>query len=347
MGSASATARSQHSSRAIDPRAREEYLKARNFWKQRTAEALTQAVDHYNLALELDPNYAEAYAGLANCYVVMPLMSTVRMEDSYLRASQATEKALALDDSLAEAHLAAAEIKFYSDWNFPGAEIEFRRSLELDSTDPQAHQWYAEFLSLMGRHPEAIAQIQTAQQLDPSSMIIHHQAGQIYQSARMYPEALLAYRRALMIEPGFGPTYSAMALAYRRQGLYAECLEAERHANPYWDPDGTNLKDLKRVADAYAANGKQGFLRASLTFNKKHPGAAYFFAHDYALLGENDEALKWLQQALASHRPEVLNLQNDPEFDHLRADPRFQEIAKKVGIPQPARAESAGRGGSS
>jgi tetratricopeptide (TPR) repeat protein len=242
---------------------------------------------------------------------------------------------------LSQAHLAAGEIRLYSDWNFPAAEREFRRSIELDSNDAQAHQWYAEFLSLMGRHLEAIAQIETAQHLDPSSMIIHHQAGQIFQAARMYPEALREYQRALMIQPGFGPTYSVVALAYLRQGRYAECLDADRQANLYWDPGGTATKDLQHVADAYRAGGKQAYLRARLEFSKKHPPRLYYFAHAYALLGENYQALQWLQKALDAHQPEILNLQNDPEFDHLRSDPRFQEIAKKVGLPpSPDPAES-------
>ncbi len=319
--------------RSVDPRASEEYLQARTYWKERTAEALTKAIDHYKLAIEIAPDYAEAYAGLANCYVVLPMLTTVSAEDAHLKARQAAEKAVALDDSLGQGHLAAAEIKLYSDWDFPGAEKEFRRALELDSNDAQTHQWYAEFLSLMGRHREAIAQIQAALQLDPSSMIIHHQAGQVFQAARMYPEAMQEYRRALMIQPGFGPTYSAVAIAYLRQGRYAECLEADRQANVYWDPGGTAIKDLQRVADAYRAGGREAFLRARLEFNKKHPPRAYFFAYNYALLGENDQALQWLRKALDAHHHDILNLQNDPEFDHLRSDPRFMEIANKVGLP--------------
>ena len=317
--------------RSIDPRAREEYLLARNLWKLRTAEALAQAVDHFSLAIEHDPSYAEAFAGLANCYVVMPMLSTVPTYDTYQKARQAAEKALALDDSVAEAHLAAAEVKLYSDWNFAGAETEFRRALELDSNDAQAHQWYAEFLSLMGRHQKAISEIHVAQHLDPLSMIIHHQAGQIYQNARMYSEAYLEYRKALMIQPGFGPTYAAMMLAFRREGRYPECVEAQRQANRYWDPGETSIEDLKHMADA-SVRGKQAYLRAALEFNKKHPSTAYNAAFDYALLDENEEALQWLQRSLEVREPQIINLLNDPEFDHLRADARFQEIVKKVGV---------------
>ena len=162
-----------------DPRAQEEYQQARNYWKLRTAEALTKAVDHYNAAIEADPNFAEAYAGLANCYIVMPLLSAVASEDAYANARRAADKAVALGDSVAQAHLAVAEVRLYLDWNFPKAEAEFRRAIELDNNYPQVHQWYAEYLSLMSRHPEAINEIQAALRLDPSSMIVHHQAGQI------------------------------------------------------------------------------------------------------------------------------------------------------------------------
>jgi DNA-binding winged helix-turn-helix (wHTH) protein/Tfp pilus assembly protein PilF len=317
--------------RSIDPRAHEEYLQARNFWKQRTAEALTHAVEHFNLAIEHDPGYAEAYAGLADCYVVMPMLSTVPTNDSYVKARQAAEKALALDESVAGGHLAAAELNLYSDWNFAGAETEFRRALALDSNDAQAHQWYAEFLSLMGRHPEAITEIHLAQHLDPLSMIIHHQAGQIYQNARMYPEAFLEYRKTLMIQPGFGPTYAAMMLAFRREGRYKESVEAQRQANRYWDPGETSIEDLKRLAEA-SGRGKRAYLRAALEFNRKHPSTAYNAAFDYALLAENEKALQWLQKSLEAREPQIINLLNDPEFDHLKSNPRFQEIVKKVGL---------------
>src|SRR5258708_24857043 len=176
------------------------------------------------------------------------MVSTVPVDDPYVKARQAAAKALALDDSVAEAHLAAAEINLYVDWDFPSAGKEFRRALELEPDGAQAHQWYAEFLSLMGRHQEAIAQIRAAQHLDPSSMIIHHQAGQVFQEARMYSDALAEYRRALMIQPGFGPTYSMIALAYRRLQRYPECLEADPHAQPFADPRGTPLKHPHRIA---------------------------------------------------------------------------------------------------
>jgi tetratricopeptide (TPR) repeat protein len=267
---------------------------------------------------------------------VLPMLSSVPHENTYPKARQAAEKAMSLDDSLAEAHLAAAEVKLYSDWDFSGAEREFLRSLTLDSNYAQAHQWYAEFLSLMGRHSEAVAEIRAAQKLDPSSMIIYHQAGQVFQAARQYDEALKQFQKALQIQPGFGPTYGAVALTYRRQGRYPECVKAQMQANAYWDPSGTEVRDLKSVAHAYSDSGVRGFFLATLEFDKKHPPsrAAYRFAGDYAELEENDQALQWLQKSWEAREVEFLGVRNDPEFDRLRSDPRFQKLLQNAGLPR-------------
>jgi DNA-binding winged helix-turn-helix (wHTH) protein/tetratricopeptide (TPR) repeat protein len=318
--------------RSVDPQAYEEYVQGRQYWRERTAEALAKAVDHFGRAIDRDPNYAAAYAALANCYVVSPMLSTVPKESAYAKARQAAERALKLDDSVAEAHLAIAEISLYSDWDFPAAEKEFKRALELDSSNAQAHQWYAEFLSLMGRHAEAIAEIQTAEQLDPLAMIIYHQAGQVFQAARQYDKALEQYRRALQILPGFGPTYSAMAIAYRRQGNYPAYLEAERQAGLYWDAGGTSVGDLENVAKAYSDSGERGFLLAMVEFEKKHPRATYYTAWSYAQLGDNEQALHWLQKSFQAREIEILGVQNDPEFDSLRSDPRFQKLVRAIGL---------------
>jgi DNA-binding winged helix-turn-helix (wHTH) protein/Flp pilus assembly protein TadD len=320
--------------RPADPQAYEEYLQARHYWRERTAEAIAKAVDHFSRATERDPNYAEAYAGLADCYVVLPMMSTVPREIAYIKAREAAGQAMRLDNSLAEAHLAAAEIKLYGDWDFAGAEKEFRRTLELDPNFAQGHQWYAEFLSLMSRHFEAIAEIQTAQRLDPLSMIIYHQAGQIYQAARRYQEASEQYRKALEIQPGFGPTYTVLAFMYRRQHNYPASLEAMRQANSYWDSGGTVQQDLDRIAEAYSKSGEHGYDLAIVEFEKKHPGVLYYRAWNYALLGHHEQALYWLQKSLEARELEILSLQNDPEVDSLRPDPRFQALVKKIGLTQ-------------
>jgi DNA-binding winged helix-turn-helix (wHTH) protein/Tfp pilus assembly protein PilF len=320
--------------RQVDPQAYEEYLQARVYWKQRTAEALRKAVDHFSRATEHDPHYAEAYAALANCYVVLPMLSTVPRENAYIKAREAADQAIRLDDSLSDAHLAIAEVKLYGDWDFAGAEKEFKRTLELDPNYAQGHQWYAEFLSLMSRHSEAIANIQTAQRLDPLSMIIYHQGGQIYQGARRYKEASEQYRKALQLQPGFGPTYSALGILYRRQHNFLANLEAQRQANFYWDPGGTVQQDLNKIFEAYSKSGERGYGLAMVEFEEKHPGQFYYRAWNYALLGENEQALHWLQKSVEARESEILSIQNDPEVDSLRTDPRFRAMVKKIGLTQ-------------
>jgi DNA-binding winged helix-turn-helix (wHTH) protein len=318
--------------RPVDPQAYEEYLQGRRYWRERTPAALAQAIDHFGHAVDRYPNYAAAYAALANCYMVYPMLSAVPKENAYVKARQAAGRALKLDDSLAEAHLAMAEISLYADWDFPAAEKEFKRALELDFSNAQAHQWYAEFLSLMGRHAEAITEIQTAEQLDPSAMIIYHQAGQVFQAARQYDKALEQYRRALQIQPGFGPTYSAMAIAYRRQGRYQASLETDRQADMYWNPGGTSLADLEKVDRAYRKLGEHGYLISMLAFEKEHTGSTYHVAWAYAQLGDNEQALRWLQRSFQAREIDILGVRNDPEFDSLRGDPRFQRLVQAIGL---------------
>ena len=137
-----------------------------------------------------------------------------------------------------------------------------------------------------------------------------------------------------MIQPGFGPTYAAMALVYRAQGAYVESAEARRNADLYWDPGGTSVKDSQSLADAYKTGGRRAFFRAELAFHEKHPGPDYDTARIYGLLGERDKTLHCLRQALTSRRPEILNVQNDPEFDSFRADPAFEAIVKEIKFPR-------------
>jgi tetratricopeptide (TPR) repeat protein len=181
-------------------------------------------------------------------------------------------------------------------------------------------------------HQCLVAEIQTAEQLDPSAMIIYHQAGQVFQAARQYDKVLEQYRRALEIQPGFGPTYSAMAVAYRRQGLYQASLEADRQADLYWNPGGTSLSDLEKVARAYGNSGERGYEIAMLAFEKKHSGTTYHVAWAYAQLRDNEQALRWLQKSFQARETDILGVRNDPEFDPLRDDPRFQQLVQAIGL---------------
>src|SRR5947209_14991809 len=187
--------------RTLNPNAFEDYLKGRHYWALRTEEGLVKAIEYFNRAIQEDPGDARSYAGLANCYIVQPMITQADEKETPQKAKDAAQKALQLDDSLAEAHLAIAEIDFYQDWNFSAAEKEFRRTLELNPNSATAHQWYGEFLSLFGRYEEGIRELETAIALDPLSAIVHHQAGQTFQQARQYDRAIQEYQQALKLSP--------------------------------------------------------------------------------------------------------------------------------------------------
>jgi len=196
--------------RTLNPEAFQDYLQGRHYWALRTKDSLTKAVEYFNRAIQEDPNAARSYAGLAHCYIVLPMLTDMSEGEGFDKAQEAANRALALDDSLPEAHLAIAEALLYHDWNFAGAEKEFRKTLELNPNYSTGHQWYGEFLSFMGRHEEAIRELQMAIALDPLSAVIHHQAGQAFQEARQYEAALEQYREALKLSPGFSSRYETM-----------------------------------------------------------------------------------------------------------------------------------------
>jgi len=319
-----------------------EYQLGRDLWKRRNPESLAQAIEHYNKAVALDPSYAPAYSGLADDYLMLPFLSPITVEESYPKAREAAAKALALDDSLAEAHTSEADVKLYMDWDFAGAEREFRRALGLNPNYATAHQWYAEYLSLMGRNEEAIREIERAMQLEPLSVIMYHEAGQTYQNARQYDKAIEQYNKALAIDSTFYPSGSGLAEAFRRKGRYPEAIQMrqeflKRNAS-FYDPEGVAAQLAEKTAAAYAAGGEKAYWRALLEDEQQqhehHPvRGAYRLAVYYSQLGDIENGLLWLNKAYQQRALEILGLKGDPDLDPLRLDPRFDELVRKVGLP--------------
>jgi tetratricopeptide (TPR) repeat protein len=248
---------------------------------------------------------------------------------------------VALGPFLAEAHTSSADVKLYADWNFAGAEQEFRRALDLNPNYATAHQWYAEFLSLTRRQEEAVREIRRAQQLEPLSVVMYHQAGQIYQNARRYDEAIQQYNKALEIDPTFYPSSGRLADAFRHKGKYQEAIATEqeffrRHASSFFAPGGDAALAADRLALAYRAGGVRGYWRARLKTHQEESYsilATYQISIDYGQLGDTADGLRWLSRAYDAHLSEVLSLNVDPDLDPLRGDPRFQELVHRIGLP--------------
>jgi TolB-like protein/DNA-binding winged helix-turn-helix (wHTH) protein/Tfp pilus assembly protein PilF len=319
--------------RTVDPESYTLYLHGRYYWHQRSEQSLTKAIAYFKQAIARDPNLAPAYAGLADTYVVLPFFAAAPPPDTYQRARLSAEKALALDPALADAHNSVAYAKLYEDWNFAGAEREFKKAIALNPNYATAHQWYAELLSIEGRNQEAIAEINRALDLDPQSAIMHHQAGQILRSAREYPDALNEYHKSLELDPDFIANYFSMYVTYRRSGDYKRAIAAaEIHSKIIGEE---YRQGLFQAAQIFSAQGKEAFLRKSAQLWQRVPAnlASYYEILDRAELHQWEQCIKILEREYKNHNPLVLNAKTDPELDPLRSDPRFQALLRKIGLP--------------
>jgi eukaryotic-like serine/threonine-protein kinase len=316
--------------RAVNPEAYDLYLKGRFFWNQRTEPALRQAAGYFEQALQKDGNYALAYAGLADCYNLT----------GSRKARPAAEKALALDDSLAEAHTSLAYAKQNFDWDFAGAEREFKPNYVT------AHQWYAALLSDMARPQEAIAEAQRALELDPLSIPVNTAVGVVYELARRYDDAERQVKRALELNPNFTSAHGWLAAIYFHKRMYPEFLK-ETQVTADLSGNQADQKIASAMTRAYTRGGYKAMVatQAEMEATSLHDysesrltsitsASPYNIAVAYAELGDRDQAFKWLERCFHECTFDLVALKADPDLDDLRSDPRFQDLLRRVGLPQ-------------
>jgi eukaryotic-like serine/threonine-protein kinase len=307
------------------------YLKGRFYWNKRTAEALKKAIEYFNQAIEKDPRFALAYAGLADCYSVPanPLSPREKMP----KAKAAAMRALELDETLAEAHTSLAGILAAYDWDWTGAEKEFKRAIELNPRYALAHQWYARYLDATGRHDEGIAEARRAQELDPLSLIMNFEVGQAFYFARKYDQAIEQFKKTLELDPNFPPVYSFFPAAYEQKGMYDEAIAGFQKAITLKAGTEGSLFGLGHV---YAVSGKQGEARKVLNELKQRSGQVYVpgngMALVYAGLGEKDQAFTWLEKAYEERSFQMQYLKVEPRWDSLRSDARFADLLRRIGL---------------
>ncbi len=312
------------------------YLKGRYYWNKRTEEGLRRAIEYFSQATEKDPAYALAHAGLADCYIVLGEFGLLPGREAYAKARGAAAKALALDDTLAEPHNALAILKGDYDWDWPGAEREFRRAIELNPGYSTAHQWYAELLSELGRHEEALAEIKRAQQLDPLSLIINAASGKILLYAGRDDLAIEQLRKTLEIDPNFAHAHHFLGYVYVRKGAFTEAI-AEFQRAISLSPNLTQYK--AGLGHAYARAGKSAEARKLLSELKEESKRRYVswsdFAAIYAGLGEKDQAFACLEKAYEQRDTKLVTRGSlNPLLDPLRSDPRFADLLRRIGLPQ-------------
>ena len=309
------------------------YLQGRYFWSKRGEEGLRKSVDYFEQAIKKDPAYALAYAGLADSYIAIGAWNLLPSKDVFPKARAAVLKALELDDELAEAHNALAAIKKYYDWDFPGAEKEHKRAIELNPNYPTAHQWYAEFLLTMERFDEAIAEAKRAQELDPLSPIIYYSGAEVFYFSRQYDKAIEQFKKALNLDPTFPGAHNYISLCYIQKGMYEDAMVELQEILTL---QGTNPKFIAVVQNIYATSGIKGAFQMYLNYQKMASLRVYVdplgLAEIHAFLDEKDQAFEWLEKAYEKRSPLLIWLNVNPLFDNIRSDPRFKAILKKMNL---------------
>ena len=322
------------SAKVVNPEAYEAYLKGRYFWNKRTGDSLKTAVDYFNQAIAKDPNYAQAYTGLADAYALLGdwQYAVLTPKEAFPKAKAAAIKALELDSTLSEAHNSLAFCFDAFDWDFESAGKEFLRAIELNPGYATAHHWYAWQLSLMGRYDEAIAEMRKAKNLDPLSLIINSDLAELLVIAHFYEESISQSRKTIEMDPNFALAHNQLAQAYLQKHMYDEAVAELQKAVELSRGSPTCIANLAR---AYAASGKTSEAAKLLSDLKKTSSRSYSAASEiaviYAALGDKDEAMNWLEKGFQQRfNPGVLSR---PGFDPLRSDPRFQDLLSRIGLP--------------
>jgi DNA-binding winged helix-turn-helix (wHTH) protein/tetratricopeptide (TPR) repeat protein len=309
------------------------YLKGRFFWTKRTEVGLKKALEYFQTALNVEPLYALAYAGLADCYIMLGEYGLLASEDSYRNGKAAALKALELDESLAEAHASLGLISMLYDWDLAAAEKAFKCAIELNPKYATAHQWYAVYLAVSGKFDEAFAQIRRAQELDPLSPIISVNVARIHYFARQYDEALRCCRTILETEPSFGVAHKIMGLAYAQKGMFKDAVAALQRA---LDLLGDTPEMIGFLAHAYAISGDRDqahkFLERLEEMAKLRHLRSFPFVVAYTGLGDFDQVFARLERAQRERSDSLPCLKVMPLFDCLHSDPRFNDLMRRSGL---------------
>jgi serine/threonine protein kinase/tetratricopeptide (TPR) repeat protein len=323
-----------------DAEAYELYLKGRYFWNKRGEAGLRNGIKHFKAAQERDPNYALAYSGLADSYALLCDIGVVAPLNEMPLAKAAAQKSVDIDPLLAEGYTSRAFVKLAYDWDWLGAEADFRKALDLNPKYPTAHQWYASYLVQMGKFDRAREEIEQAQQLDPLSPIISSNAGLYSYFEHRYDDAITQYRRTLEIDPSFWVAHHYLGLAYAKKGSHEEAISQLRGllGSPGEGPlkEGAVEKDPEVAASlgfVYATAGRGGDAEAILerlkTLSERRYVSGLYLAIIYAGLKDRDRALEYLNLAYESRHPGLVLIRVDPIFDDLRSDDRFKQLVKR------------------
>jgi eukaryotic-like serine/threonine-protein kinase len=309
------------------------YLKGRFYWNKRSEDGFRKAVESFERAIDLDPEFALAYAGLADCYGLLSNWGFIPPKEGYVKAQEAETRALALDDELAEAHTSLAFISVNYNWNFPLAEKEYKRAIELNPNYATAHHWYSLYLSQMGRSEEAINEMQKALQIDPLSAIINSNLGYTYYLARRYDPAVDQLKRTLDLIPNFGLAYQYLGLSYVEKRMFSESLaflEKANQASPEYHAFRASL------ASTLAKSGNlpeaEKYLQDLESTSRRRYVSPVDMAYVFAAMDRKDLAFELLEKAYSERSDLLVYMKVEPRYDPLRQDPRFDDLIRRIGL---------------
>jgi TolB-like protein/Tfp pilus assembly protein PilF len=319
-----------------DPEAYQLYLKGRYYWDKRTPESLAKAKDYFQQAIDKDPNYVLAYVGMAEYYYALPDYTYTSIKETNPKLKAAADKALALDDSQAEAHAMLAGA-YDNDWEWAAAEREYERALQLDPNNSRNHVLYGLHFVTLGKMDESIAQMQRALQLDPLNLNAMTNLGASYFSARRYEEAIAQLNKVLEIDPDYAGAYQFLSLIYEAQGKYDLWLdEAEKSAALNKDADALAVYKAARLE--YAKAGYRAANRRITEVLQEQSKRIYIdpelIASAYIASGDKDKAFFWLEKAFADKSDLLRLVKTAPTFDSLRSDPRYADLLRRMNLPQ-------------
>lgn len=327
--------RRQAAVRPVDPEAYEQYLKGRYYFNQRTKDALNKSIAFFRQAIARDSSYAPSYSGLAEAYAMLGFRGGFPSQDALSEAKAAARKAVELDDGLAEPHASLAFIAETYEWDWAAAEREYKRALELNPGDAQAHNWYAGYLTYTGRFDDGISEARRARDLDPLSLPINNAlAGRLLSGGR-YDEAFRQAQQTLELDPHFAPAHQTLGWVYLHMGKQKEAMEQFRTAV---ELSGTEDTDLQLdLGFAYAVSGRHDEARGILASFEKLQEQGKVPSGSVAVLlgalGETNEAFAWLEKAYREHDPQLTYLKAGRRFEPLRKDPRFEQLVRRLGLP--------------
>ena len=303
------------------------YLKGRFHWNKRAPQDLQKAIEHFNHAIALDPNYALAFAGLADAYTLLANAGSPANE-IMPKAREAALKAVSLDDNLAEAHAALGNIIIYYDYDFAGAEREHKRAIELNPNYATAYHWYSELLMGLGRHEEALAAIKLALEIDPLSLILNRQYGASLLFARQYDAAIAQMKKTVELDASFAVGHSTLSVSYRMKGNYAESVEELAKFQELIGGEQT----AALMRESFAKGGWEEFLRAMTDERRPANLTPYNVATFHAALGEKDKAFVELNKSYRNREAILGLVKVDPRFDSLHDDPRFEDLVSRFKV---------------